>query len=283
MSDVGLPLSERLEQIEFSLDQQGVATICLNNPAAMNAFSARMAADWQLVFDYCQAQDAVRAVVLTATGSAFCVGADMSAGQDTFAEQEEMDFSSCPVQPLWQLNKPVIAAINGHAIGLGFSLAMQADIKICSDSGKYGLIQARRGVLADGVMHAVLPRLVGLTKALEIVLLGQKMTAEQMLDYGLVNRLCPQVQVLEQAQAMARDIANHCAPLVLGMAKQLLWHSATQSLAEMEQLETSALHHSMKQADAMEGGLAFVERRQPQWTSSVSEAWPAFLCNNDKK
>lgn len=282
MTDAVKQLCARLEQIEFSLDPQGVATLCLNQPQSMNAFSAQMAQDWQLVFDFCQSQDAVRVVILTAKGAAFCVGADMSGGADTFAEQDEMDFSSCPVQPLWQLNKPVVAAINGHAIGLGFSLAMQADIKVCAEEGKYGLIQARRGVLADGVMHAVLPRLVGLTKALEIVLLGQKMTAGQMLDYGLVNQTCPQAQVLERAQVLASDIAANCAPLVLGMAKQLLWHSASQSLAEMEQLETQALHHSMKQADAMEGGLAFVERRQVNWTSSVSEAWPAFLCNNNK-
>lgn len=185
-----------------------------------------------------------------------------------------MDFSSCPIIPLYKLKKPVIAAMNGHALGVGFSLAMQSDFRIAALEGKYGLLQVQRGVLADGNMHWLLPRLVGMEKALQFHLLGEKMDGAKLAAMGLVMKAVPAAEVMVEARKIADHLVEKCSPLIVGLAKQLCWQSLDHAADEMEALETRILHYTMGKPDAVEGGTAFAARRAPRWMSSVNSDWP---------
>lgn len=255
----------------------GIACLTLNRPQAMNTLTGRLAAEWDHALLRCEADETVRVVIVTGSGKAFCAGADLSGGAATFGTREDMSFSSCPVTPAYKLRKPVIAAMNGHALGVGFSLALQCDFRIAAAEGKYGLLQVQRGVLADGNMHWLLPRLVGMERALQLHLLGERVDGAALAALGLAMKVVPGTEVLREARALAHHIAQRCSPLVVGMAKQLCWQSWSMSAGEMEQLETRMLHHTMGKADALEGGAAFMERRAPRWTSSINHDWPAGL------
>lgn len=257
-------------------EQQGaVAILRLNRPDAMNAFTGEMGEIWNAAYKRCDEDDSIRAVVVTGNGKAFCAGADMSGGGATFdTPDEDIPFSSSPVTPGWKMRKPVIAAMNGHAIGLGFSIALQCDFRIAADEGKYGLLQVRRGVLADGCSHWLLPRLIGVERAMEVLLLGRKMSGSELVQKGLAMQSVPADKVLDTALALAEEISIHSAPLITAMAKRLVWDSAHMSVDEMEARETDWLLHTMGMQDAIEGGMAFFEKRDPKWSGSVCEQWP---------
>lgn len=263
------------QDIEFERDGH-IAVIRLNRPELMNSFSGRMGEEWSDAYRRCDADDGVRAVVVTGAGSAFCAGADMSAGAQTFASFEGTGFTAGALSvPAFAVRKPVIAAVNGHAIGLGLSLAVQADLRVFALEGKYGFLQVRRGVIADAYIHWTLPRLVGAERAAELLLTGKRINGEEAVRIGLAGHCLPAVEVLPAALRLAYDIAEHASPLAVALTKQLLWRSQNASLAEVGALETAWLAHTMGSPDALEGGAAFVERRTPRWSSSVNSDWPA--------
>lgn len=254
---------QNYQHIEF--EQRGhIAIIRLNRPASLNAFTGRMGEEWSAAYQHCDDNDEIRAVVVTGNGRAFCAGADMSAGEETFSSSDISNFDTCPVKPAWEVRKPVIAAMNGHAIGLGFSLALQCDFRIVAREAKYGLLQVRRGVLADACMHWLLPRLAGQAVATEVLLLGRTYNGDELQARGLASQVVDNELVLDTALALAEELARDSAPLVLAMSKQLLWDSAELSLADMRVKETRWLQHAMGRQDALEGGLAFAERRKPK-------------------
>ena len=252
----------------------GIACITLNRPEKLNVLSGDMLAEWDRALRFCDSADEVRVVIVTGMGKAFCAGADISGGSSTWDVQEDMGFSSCPITPAYKLKKPVIAAVNGHAIGVGFSLAMQCDFRIVALEGRYALPQVQYGVLGDGNMHWLLPRLVGMEKALRLHLLGEKLDGAGMVDMGLAGKAVPADEVLGEAQALARQLVEKSSPLIAGLAKQLCWQSWDRTADQMEVLETKVLHYTMGRPDAVEGGTAFAERRAPQWTSAVPRDWP---------
>lgn len=260
-------------------EEGGVAILTLNRPEAMNALSAAMFTQLGELYRYCDAEDRIRAVVVTGVGDAFCSGADMGGGGDTFSsESKNMDFSSCPLSfQAYEVRKPVIAACNGHAVGAGLSIALQADLRIFAEQGKYGLLQNRRGVLADFAVEHVLTRLVGFERAFEILVRAVKLSGSEAAAWGLASRVLPADQVLSTALEVAHDMAENCAPLVMGMHKRLLWRALDQSMDELIADETRALHHTMSQSDAVEGGVAYMERRAPEWSGSISKDWPEWL------
>ncbi|TNF36186.1 MAG: crotonase [Gammaproteobacteria bacterium] len=257
-----------------------VALITLNRPEQLNTYTAAMGEQWNAAYAACEANDDVRVIVVTGAGRAFCAGADMSGGASTFDKQDDMAFSSCPVTPAWRLKKPVIAAVNGHAIGIGFGLALQCDFRVVAEEAKYGLVQVRRGVLADCGSHWLLPRLVGVEKAMQLLVMARTLKGNEVMAMGLASACVPSAQVLDEALRMAHELATHCAPAVAAMTKQLIWRSLDQSLQQALATETAVLHHTMGQHDAMEGGLAFVEKRLPQWQGSVSHDWPGVLSSD---
>ena len=264
------------EDIRFEL-QDGVAVVTLRRPEQLNAFSGRMGDELGHALTRCDADDAVRAVVLTGAGSAFCAGADMSAGQETFAKQDASGFSATPVHPApWDVRKPVIAAVNGHAVGLGLTLALQCDVRIVADEGKYGVLQVRRGVMPDACCHFTLPRIVGFERAAWLMLTGAKVKGAEAVAMGLALRSLPAAEVLPAALEMARDVAINTAPLSAAITKRLLWQSPSLTRAEVERFETELHHVLMGAPDAIEGGLAYVERRAPDWKGRVSTDWPEW-------
>jgi enoyl-CoA hydratase/carnithine racemase len=260
----------------FSVED-GVALITLNRPEQRNAFSGAMGESLGAAYRRCDGDDAIRAVVLTGAGDAFCTGADMTPGAATFVAREPADFSAAAFDPpAFAIRKPVIAAVNGHAIGLGFTMALQCDLRILAREGKYGVVQVRRGVMPDAYAHFTLPRIVGVSRAADLLLTGRKIDAQEADQLGLASRVVPAAEVLPTALAIARDIAANTAPLSVAVTKRLLWESSRLDPAGIERKETALHHHLMARADAIEGVVAYLERRAPQWKLSVSRDWPEW-------
>jgi enoyl-CoA hydratase/carnithine racemase len=259
-------------QVEIS---DGIATLTLDRPEHRNAFSGAMAAALADAYRDCDARDEVRAVILTGAGTAFCVGADLSMGSDTFAARAEAEFSADPIAfPAWQVRKPVIAAINGHAVGIGLTLAMQCDIRLVARAAKLAFAHVRRGVLPDAHSHWTVPRAIGFARTAELFLTGRHVSGEEAAALGLASRALPAAEVLPAARTLARDIAINCAPLSVALSKRLLWESRTLTRDEVGQRETAYHHVVMGRADAMEGVTAFLERRPARWTLAVPRDWP---------
>jgi enoyl-CoA hydratase/carnithine racemase len=209
----------------------------------------------------------VRAVVLTGAGRAFCAGADMEPAGDTFAAPTGEDFSASPVSPpAWDVRKPVIAAVNGHAIGIGLTLAMQCDLRFVAEDAKLGFVHVRRGVLPDAHAHWTVPRAVGVARAADLFLTGRTFSGREAAELGLVNRALAADDVLPAALDVARDIAVHTAPLSVALSKRLLWASPALDREEVGYLETEYHRLVMGTPDAREGVLAWLERRDPRWT-----------------
>ena len=262
------------EDIRFELNE-GVAVITLHRPEQMNTFSGKMGEELGDAYRRCDQDDDIRVAILTGAGVAFCAGADMTAGAETFASQEISNFSASPVSPkAWEVRKPIIAALNGHAVGLGLTLALQCDMRICANEGKYGVLQVRRGVMPDAHCHWTLPRLVGTERAASLLLTGRKIQGPEAESMGLVLKSVPAADVLETAMEIARDIATNTAPLSVAITKKLLWESTGLSAAEVERAETDLHHHLMGASDAIEGPVAYLERRKPEWKLTVSKDWP---------
>ena len=255
----------------------GVALIELHRPEAMNTFTGQMGIELGQAYLRCDEDDTVRVVVLTGAGSAFCAGADLSEGAETFANQRETrpDFTASPVSPAaFAIRKPVIAALNGHAIGIGLTLALQCDLRFFAQEARYGVLQVRRGVMPDAQSHWTLPRLVGIARAAEILLTGRKFNGDEAVSLGIANRALPAHEVLSNALALARELAIETAPLSVAFSKKLLWESSALSADDVEHYETELHHQLMGQEDAREGVMAFLERRAPRWSGRVREDWP---------
>jgi enoyl-CoA hydratase/carnithine racemase len=259
----------------------GVAVITLNRPEAHNTMSPGIMQGLGEAYQHCDEDDAIRVVVVTGAGNVFCAGADMSGGAETFdGAVQGTEIDSCPLSmQAWDVRKPVIAACNGHAVGAGLGLAMQADMRIFADEGKYGFLQSRRGVVADFAIEYVLPRLVGFERAFELLVRAQRLSGTEAVAWGLAGRSVPGEQVLDTAMEIARDIAVNCSPLTVALHKALLWRGLDLSRAELAALESRALNLTMSKPDAVEGGMAYFERRTPQWTSSTSGDWPEWLAD----
>ncbi len=258
--------------------RDGVGLIRFNRPDALNVFTGAMMDDLGAAYRQFDEDDTVRVVVVTGSGKAFCAGMDMSGGGATFDAHPEVDYTSCPLSTqAWDVRKPVIAACNGHAVGVGLGIAVQCDMRVFAAEAKYGFVQNRRGVVADFAIEQLLPRLVGFERAFEMIVGGVRITGEEAAQWGLAARVVPADEVLDTALSLARDMADNCAPLVMGLHKRLLWRAPDLDRDAYIELETRALHYSMGRPDAIEGGTAYFEKRKPNWTSSVSKEWPDWL------
>jgi enoyl-CoA hydratase/carnithine racemase len=252
----------------------GVATITLNRPERRNAVGDGMREELADAYRTCDRDEGVRAIVLTGAPPAFCAGADLAAGEDTFATPGA-GFSAAGVDvPAFTLSKPVIAAVNGHAVGIGLTLALQCDLRFVAADAKYGVVQVRRGVVPDAYSHWTLPRIAGLAAAADVLLTGRLFDGREAKELGLASRCLPNDEVLPEALAVARSIATDVAPLSAALSKRLLWTSLGRTAAEVGELETALHHHVMGRPDAREGVEAFLERRPPRWESRVSRDWP---------
>jgi enoyl-CoA hydratase/carnithine racemase len=206
--------------------RDGVATITLNRPEVRNAFGAGMGDELSDAYQRSDRDDEVRVVVLTGTPPAFCAGADLSSGADTFNKRDEETFSAAALAVrAWDVRKPVIAAVNGHAIGVGFTITLQCDIRFFAADAKYGIVQVRRGVMGDGYSHWTLPRIAGMAGAAEILLSGRMFDGNEAKELGVCTRVLANDDVLPAALDLARDIAVNTAPLSVAFSKRVLWGS----------------------------------------------------------
>ncbi len=256
-----------------------IGVITLNRPEHRNAFSGRMGAEWAAAYRACDADDRIRAVVVTGApaGRAFCAGADLGRREETFGRQDRATFSAGAIEtPAWRVRKPVIAAVNGHAIGIGLSLALQCDLRIVAADARLAFAHVRRGVLPDASAHWTVLRAVGLARAADLLLSGRTFSGAEAAELGIANQALPADEVLPAALARARDFAEHTAPVSVALSKRILWQAATGlTPEEVGRLETEAHHVVMGSADSREGVMAFLERRPPVWQGRLGEDWPA--------
>jgi enoyl-CoA hydratase/carnithine racemase len=209
--------------------------------------------------------------VLTGTPPAFCAGADLADGDRTFTEPGP-GFTAAGIDvPAWTLSKPVIAAVNGHAIGLGLTLALQCDIRFFAADAKYGVVQVRRGVVGDAYSHWILPRLVGISHAAEILLTGATFDGRRAVELGLGSLVLDADEVLPAAVVLAHDIAQNTAPMSVAASKRLLWDSFDLDRAAVAARETDIHLKLMGHHDAREGVRAFQQRRVPRWTGTPAD------------
>ncbi|PXX59129.1 enoyl-CoA hydratase [Nocardia tenerifensis] len=256
--------------------ENGVAVLTLHRPERRNAFTKRMGAALGEYYRAFDADDAVRAIVLTGTPPAFCAGADLGGAADTFAAPADADFSASPVSPpTFELRKPVIAAMNGHAIGIGFTLAMQADIRLVADDASYAVPQVRFGMVPDAMAHWTIQHLAGAAVAADVLLTGRKLDGAEVVRLGLASRSLPAAEVLPAAMTMAHDIATYVAPMSAALCKKLLWDTARHGYGpeQVAALETELHHRVMGTPDAAEGVRAYLAHREPQWSARLSEQW----------
>ncbi|MEV5652686.1 enoyl-CoA hydratase/isomerase family protein [Nocardia sp. NPDC052254] len=244
----------------------GVAVLTLNRPAQQNAMTPGMAEALGTALRRCDTEDSIRAVVITGTPPAFCAGADLSSRVG--------DVSATIDPPPWQIRKPVIAAVNGHAVGIGLALALQCDLRYMAADAVYGLNQVRRGVMADGYAHWTLPRLAGMANAADIMLTGRTFDGDEARQMGVANNSMPAGEVLPTALAVAHDLAAGSAPLPTALSKRLLWEGLGMTPEAVGRLETDLHGIVGNSADAAEGMAAFRDRRAPKWSGSISAEWP---------
>jgi enoyl-CoA hydratase/carnithine racemase len=271
-------MASETDPVLFELADDGVATITLNRPEVLNAFGAGMPKLLEQYYRRCDTDDAVRAVVLTGAGRAFCSGADMTDAAKTFdlaSTGGAESFSAAAVGfPAFRVRKLMIAAVNGHAIGVGMTLALQCDVRLFAREAKYGVVQVRRGVMPDAYAHWTVSRAVGIARAAELLLTGKTFRGDEIERLGVASQVLPAADVLPTAQALASDVATHAAPLSVALSKRLLWQAQNLTAEEVEREETRLHLHLFERPDAVEGPVAFAQKRPPAWKSSVSRDWP---------
>ncbi len=257
----------------------GVATITLNRPERMNAWNATLARELSTALDAADADDAVRVIVLTGAGRAFCAGADLEKGGDTFDDTatERGSADSNPTRLPYQLRKPVIAAINGAAVGVGITYPLLADVRVVAADAKISFAFVRRGMIPELASHTVLPRVVGFSNAADLLLSGRMISGTEAVELGLASIAVPAAEVLPTALARAREYVL-AAPVSVAIAKRLLWEPMAADMKAMMAKEEPLFAWVGRQADAKEGIASFLERRDPAWgMSPVTDypQWPA--------
>jgi enoyl-CoA hydratase/carnithine racemase len=247
------------------------ALITFNRPEKMNTWNATVAAELSQAMQEAEANDAVRAIVLTGAGRAFCAGADLERGADTFAGGEEggAGRNQRNVHP-YEIDKPVIAAINGPAVGVGMTYPMLCDIRLASENAKMGFVFTRRGMMPELAAHLIVQRVAGFSNAADVLMSGRIFTAEEALSMGIVSRVLPKDELIDAALAMANDYTN-AAPASVAITKRLLWKGLDATPQEMMQAEGTPFAWLGNQADAKEGIMSFLEKRAPTWTLSVKD------------
>ena len=276
-----------MEYREIAYDVDGrVATITLDRPEALNAFTNVMLGELLDAFDRIDADDAVRAVIVTGRGRGFCAGADLSAGGETFDDRRagRGEGGDAPVPRdgggrvalrIFACKKPVIAAVNGPAVGVGVTMTLPMDIRLAADTARFGFVFARRGIVPEACSSWFLPRIVGISQAAEWVYTGRVFPAEEALRGGLVRSVHPADELLPAARAIADEIAENTAPVSVALSRQLLWRMLGASHPmEAHRADSRGISAMGRSADVREGVESFLEKRPPVFPGTVSRDLP---------
>ncbi len=269
------------EQIRAGVEDH-VLTITLDRPDRLNAWTETMGRELMAALDRADADDEVRAVVVTGSGRAFCAGADLAGGGETFDWRSRRAAGAVPrdnggqfTLRVFECTKPVIAAINGPAVGVGATMTLPMDIRMAADDARIGFVFTRRGIVPEACSSWFLPRLVGISRAMEWIATGRVFSAGEALGAGLVRSLHPGSELLDAAYGLAREIADHTAPVSVALARRMMW---TMLGAEHPMLAHRADSRGMfargQSADAREGVLSFLEKRPAEFPDRVSDGLP---------
>ena len=274
------------EEIRYEVED-GIACITLHRPDKLNAFTSRMLAELLDALDRIDADDAVRAVIFTGAGRGFCAGADLSPGPGTFDASERgrdagieslRDGGGRLTLRIFECLKPVIAAINGPAVGVGITMTLPMDIRIASEGARFGFVFARRGLVPEACSSWFLPRVVGISKACEWVFSGRVYSIGEGLAAGLVRSVHPADQLLAAAREIAREIADHTAPVSVALSRQMLWKMlGADHPMEAHKVDSRGIRALGRSPDAREGVASFLEKREPRFSMSPSRDLPDFM------
>ena len=271
------------EQIRYDVSDR-IATITLNRPDRLNAYTAVMGEELAAAFAAAEGDDGVRVIVVTGAGRGFCAGADIADGPTQFeragdaARQAAVQAQRAASVRPWEMTKPIIAAINGAAAGVGITMTLQWDIRIAAESAKIAFAFVRRGVIPEALSTWILPRVIGLSGAAELLYSGRTITAREALEFGVVSRVVPDGDLATTVRLLAADIADNAAPVAVAITKRLLWHHLTETdLQRAEAVEARLFGWAGAQPDAREGVRAFLDKRSPNWTMQPSTDLPDFL------
>jgi enoyl-CoA hydratase/carnithine racemase len=263
----------------------GVATITLNRPERLNAVNATMIRELVAAFDQADGDDAVRAVIVTGAGRAFCAGADLGGGGATFAggpgrserPEEHRDGGGLVTLRIFDMTKPVIAAINGPAVGFGATFTLAMDVRLASTAARMGFVFARRGVVPEAASTWFLTRLVGIAQAAEWAYTGRVFSAEEARTGGLVSRVVAPDELLPTARELAREIADNTSAVSVALIRQMLWRLlGADHPREAHRLDSLGMWYTGRSSDAHEGVTSFLEKRPPRFTGRPSKDMPPF-------
>ena len=276
-------------QIKLDIDH-GIATVTLHRPEKMNAFTRTMMDEFIDALDTTDADDAVRAVIVTGHGDrAFCAGADLTpegSEGNVFARHEEVDDLSNEIVRdgggrltlrMFDSKKPLIGACNGVAVGVGATMQLPFDMRLCSDNARFGFVFARRGITPEACSSWFLPRLVGMQTALEWCMTGRIFDAAEAKERGLVRSVHPQGELMDAARGIAREIADNTSAVSVAMTRAMLWrlpHTDHPMMAH--RVDSRAIYRLGKSEDSKEGVQSFLEKRPPRYPDTVSEDMPDF-------
>jgi len=273
------------QDIRYEIDA-AILTITLHRPEKLNAFTPRMMHELIDAFDRADADDAVRVIIVTGAGRAFCAGADLSGGAATFdtrhapepqTREEQRDGGGRVTLRIFESKKPVIAAINGAAVGVGITMTLPMDVRIAASTARMGFVFVKRGLVPEACSSWFLPRLVGISRAAEWVYTGRLFAADEAAVAGLVSRVVAPEALLETARSLAREMATDTSAMSIALSRQLLWRmlGADHPMAA-HQVDSKCIAWMGQRADAHEGVASFLQKRPPQFTLRPSTDMPAF-------
>jgi enoyl-CoA hydratase/carnithine racemase len=275
-----------LEHTQYRTEK-GVAVVTLHRPDHMNAFTPTMRDELVQLFSAADRDDAVRVVVVTGAGKAFCAGADLSSGESTFDFQKRVkkqlsadewrDGAGQVSLAILRCRKPVIAAINGHAVGAGITITLPMDMRIAAEDAKIGFVFVRRGIVPEGCSTWLLPRIVGISKATELIFRGRAFRAIEEADSGLFTDVTAPADVLPRAMAIATEIVENTSAVSVALSKAMLWHGLSEATPQSaHRVESRCIFWAGQQKDAAEGVQSFLEKRPPRFSMSPGTDMPDF-------
>ena len=279
------------ETIKYEVKDK-ILTITLNRPDRLNAFTGQMMNDLISAFDSASNDDEVRVVIVTGEGRGFCAGADLGAGEATFNRDENprakktddednlewlRDGGGRTTLAIYDCSKPIIAAINGPAVGVGVTMTLPMDIRLASEEAKFGFVFARRGLVPEAASSWFLPRIVGISKSLEWTFSGKVFDAEEALKGGLIRSVHSKDSLLDEAKKIANEIIENTSPVSVSMTRQMLWKMlGADHPMEAHKVDSRAIYELGKGEDTKEGVNSFLEKRPPEFPSKVSKDMPDF-------
>jgi enoyl-CoA hydratase/carnithine racemase/RimJ/RimL family protein N-acetyltransferase len=272
------------EQITTEMSDH-VLTITLNRPERLNAWTQTMSGELFTAFDQADADDEVRVVIVTGAGRGFCAGADLERGGETFTKRDHQDPGTTPRDAggrltlrIFDMTKPVIAAINGPAVGIGATMTLPMDVRLAADTARIGFVFTRRGIVPEACSSWFLPRVVGISRAMEWVATGRVFDAREALEGGLVRSLHPTTALLDAAHALAREIAENAAPVSVALARRMLWRMlGAEHPMLAHRADSRGMLYRGRSADAAEGIAAFLEKRAAVFPDKVSDGLPDVM------